>query len=195
MEGGLWVGGQNGSGGMLNEILNSDGQWITLPVYSPYDNYYYLSPCSVPLNKTHIFFSEEYFNGDFLIDTWILNLDSLEWTSSTPMLTPRRDHGCVLTEDGEVLIAGGGGSGSSVHIFNPVTLEWRESGDLPSETLYPGLLLWKDKVILMEHGTTRIWEMEEDQGWRLMDVTMGASFNGYSDNAVLVPDSWRAGCA
>ena len=47
----------------------------------------------------------------------------------------------------------------------------------------------------MEHGTTRIWEMEVDQGWRLMDVTMGASFNGYSDNAVLVSDSWRAGCA
>ena len=37
--------------------------------------------------------------------------------------------------------------------------------------------------------------MEEEQGWRLMDVSMGAMFDGLYDNAVLVPDSWREGCA
>ena len=43
------------------------------------------------------------------------------WTSSTPMFYPRDYHSCVLTEGGEVLIAGGG---DGVYIFNPVTLEW-----------------------------------------------------------------------
>ena len=62
----------------------------------------------------------------------ILDLESLEWTSSTQMLTTRYRHGCVMTDAGEVLVAGGIGE-PSVHIFNPVSLEWRESGNLPSE--------------------------------------------------------------
>ena len=52
------------------------------------------------------------------------------------MLTPRFAHGCVTTDDGEVLIAGWyDGDLSSVHIFNPVTLEWCESESQETNTI------------------------------------------------------------
>ena len=41
----------------------------------------------------------------------------------------------------------------------------------------------------MERYSYHIWVMEEDQGWRLMDISMGAAFDGYSNNTVLVPDT------
>ena len=106
LDGSLWVGGDDGSQGMVNEMLNSDGQWITLPVVLPYENYYF-TPCVVPLNSSHIFFSGGSYNDNYLADTRILDVENLLWTSSTQMLTPRIYHGCVLTNDGEVLIAGG----------------------------------------------------------------------------------------
>ena len=219
---GLWVGSANpylnfNNGNfslpMVNELFGSEGQWKTLPVDFP-SEYGYYNPCIVPLNSTHLFFS----GGGFAIsiitwvatnDTWILDLENLEWTSSTPMLSPRGFHGCLMTPDGEVIVAGGGGGDgyvilSSVHTFNPVSLEWRESGDLPSEVetpLYPSLLTINDKVILMDYGAEfvdgpgHVWEREEDQGWRLLDVSMGASFQDDFDNAVAVPGSWRKGCA
>ena len=52
-ETGLWVGGGDVSGGMVNELLN-EGQWNTLPVNLPYENIDYPNACSVPLNSTHI---------------------------------------------------------------------------------------------------------------------------------------------
>ena len=206
MEGiGLWVGGGDGdgSGEMKNEVLNSEGQWITLPVDSPYErpneNITFPDPCFVPLNSTHLFFSGGWINGEYLVETWILDLVTLVWTSSLPMLTPRDGHACVMTDEGEVLIAGGWNENnlSTVHIFNLVTQEWRESVNLPSEldAGASGLLLWNEKIILVEYETDKIWEREENLEWRLMNSSMGASFNGIRDNAVMVPDSWREGCS
>ena len=60
----------------------------------------------MPLNSTHILLS-----GGFEID--VLDLVNLVWTPSTPMSAPRNGHGCVLTEDGEVLVAGGFGGEST----------------------------------------------------------------------------------
>ena len=114
------------------------------------------------------------------------------------MLKPRNEHGCVLTNEGEVLIAGGSDGNVDVNIFNPVSLEWRESGNLPSEiatSLPPGLWLWNGTVLLFEGETDRIWKREEDQGWQLMDVTMGGNFYAVWGNAVLVPDTWRNNCS
>ena len=195
---GLWVGGDDGSFKMVNELFNSEGQWITLPVDSPFASKYYPNQCAVPLNSTHIFFSGGYYN-EFLVDTWVLDLENLTWTSSTPMSTPRDGHACVLTADGELLIAGGSGDNGfvpSVQIFNPVSLEWRESGNIPAEmsAYYQKLLLWNDRMILIERYTDRIWEMEENQEWRLLDVAMGSTFDGVYDQAFIVPDSWRNGC-
>ena len=202
MEGGLWVGGSSNSGEMVHELLNSEGQWITLPTGLLYEDSLYQAPCVVPLNSTHIFFSGGYFefNNVHLVDTWILDLVNLEWTSSTPMLTPRRLHGCVLTDDGEVLIAGGYADlhdVHSVHIYNPTSEEWREAGHLPEvypeiDTRHLRLLLWNDKVVLIEWNwedviNPFVWEREDDLGWRLVDLSMGASFDGRLDNAVLVP--------
>ena len=202
MEGGLWVGGDDASDvsdrkGMVNELFTAEGQWITLPIGSPYENIDWPDPCYVPINNTHVFFSGGYSNG-FQVDTWILDLVNFVWTPSTPMLIPRGGHSCMVV-DGEVLVVGGGGSGPlefSLHTFNPVSLEWRVSGSLPSEmnTNAPGLFLRNGKLILVEMLTDNIWEMEEDEGWRLMDAKMGASFNGRYANAALVPEIWREGC-
>jgi len=186
---------------MVNELLNSEGVWITLPVDSPYSQY--PRPCTVPLNSTHLLLSGGNTGGnDYLADTWILDLENLACTPSTPMLLPRSDHGCVLTTEGEVLIAGGLGDQTnyeySAHIFNPVTLEWRENGDIPTEATHgegPRLLLWNSKVLMVKKYSDLIWEMTADGGWQVMDVTLGpATFTGGWENGIIVPDSWRNGC-
>ena len=194
METGLWLGGNDGSDRMVQELFTPEGAWTTLPIDSPYGNNYYPLPCIIKMNDTHLFFSGGYHSGD-LKETWVLDIRSMAWTPSAPMLTPRSGHGCTLTADGEVLVAGGyDGGGSSVEVFNP-SLGWRPGVSLPSEidTFAPVLLRWKDTVLLLEYPTDLVWELE-DQGWRRMDVTMGAHFYGGSDNAVLVPDTWRAKC-
>ena len=93
MKVGLCVGGSDGSSGMVNELFNTEGQWTTLPVSSPYGNIDYPYPCSVPLCSTHIFFSGGYGNGNRIVNTWICYLEKLGWTPSTHMLTTRGDHG------------------------------------------------------------------------------------------------------
>lgn len=189
---GVWVGGEDSSGGMVNELFTPEGQWVTLPLDAPYIGRY-PHPCIVPLNNTHLFFSGGYDYED-IDDTWVLNLKNLKWTPLTPMQTPRYQHGCILTEAGEVLVAGGFGR-SSVEIFNPVSQEWRPGVNLPSEIRYlePRLLLWKKQILLIEDWSDLIWTLE-NQGWQLLDVTIGQWFFGNNDNAVLVPDSWRANC-
>ena len=202
MEGGLWLGGSDGFYGMANEIFNAKGhgEWNILTMYSPYQNIDYPYPCSVALNSTHIFLNGGSDNGDYRDDTWVFDLENMVWTPSTPMLTSRYRHGCALTDDGEVIVAGGytgsGSSSSSVHIFNPVSMEWRTHVNLPSEidTDAPGLLLWNANIILIEKYTDHIWLMGEDQEWQIMDAEMGTSFDGRYDNAVLVPKCWREGC-
>lgn len=101
LDSGVWVGGNSSSGEMVNELLlAAEGQWTSLPVGSPYEDNYYQEPCVSPQNKTHIFFSGGFLNGDdkdITTDTWILDTVNLVWTPSTPMMAPRWLHGCVLT--------------------------------------------------------------------------------------------------
>ena len=198
MKDGLWLGA---GGDFYQEVLTLLG-WFPVEANSPPN--YGDGPCAIPVNSTHIFFSGW---GTSTEETWLLELDmedllefDLTWTSLTPMLTPRGSHGCGLNADGEVVIAGGfygNNYVNSVHTFNPVSLEWRESGNVPAEMfvpVFPSLLLWKDTVILIESDTGRIWEKEGEQGWRLLEVMVDDNFNGYDHNAVIVPDSWRDMC-
>ena len=107
---------------MVTELLTPANEWVTLSTDSPFGDFYPAHLCSVPLNSTHLFFSGGDFYGGVLADTWTLDLENLEWTSSAPMLTGRSGHGCVLTADGEVLVAGGYPAEDAVHIYNPVSL-------------------------------------------------------------------------
>ena len=173
MKDGLWLGA---GGDLYHEVLTLIG-WI--PVEANFPNPEAKFSCAIPVNSTHIFFSG-YYDTDpfnFTKETWLLELDKeellefdLTWTSSTPMLTPRGMHGCCLNADGEVVIAGGYNiylPDNSVHTFNPVSLEWRESGRVPEgmawETEFPKLLQWKDSLILIETYYGRIWEREGEQ--------------------------------
>ena len=85
---------------------------------------------------------------------------------------------------------------SCIYIFNPVSMEWRESGNLPNIGLvsYPRLLLWANNVILVEEDSSRIWVRDEEhEEWLLSDVSIGF-FVSSSENLALVSDSWRKGC-
>ena len=61
------------------------------------------------------------------------------------------------------------------------------------ETNTPLLLLWNDRVILLEYAGN-IWLMLEDLGWLLMEVSMGSIFDGALDTAVVVPEIWKQDC-
>ena len=89
---GWWVGGPRNCSylRMSSELLTLDNEWLSLPVDSPYGQLFARRPCSVPLNSTHILFTGGFSDTEGLLDeTWVLNMESLEWTASTPMLTPR----------------------------------------------------------------------------------------------------------
>ena len=56
------------------------------------------------------------------MSTWMLDLTDMSWKSLANMPGPRYDHGCSLTLDGELMIAGGSDENNhhqaSVHIYN-----------------------------------------------------------------------------
>ena len=132
---------------------------------------------------------------DTLADSWILNLDTFTWTSVEPMAAQRAGHGCVLTNLGEVLVAGGqAGNGeiNSVEIYNPKTNVWRqESEGLPTVTasVDPVLFLWNSEIIMIEEFSEFLWKKTES-GWETMKTSMGQLFHGDSATAVLVPEDY-----
>merc|ERR1712179_776191 len=103
---------------------------------------------------------------------------------------PRDGHGCTTTAAGEVIIAGGydGSYISSVYIYNPINNTWRRAGDLPAgmESYYPVMLLWNKHPILLERSSSNIWILD-GTNWKMMEATMGATFDGDWDRATTVP--------
>ena len=198
---GWWVGAMSENcnlglyGNFSSELLTLDNDWIELPDGSPFGEYYPFGICTLPLNSTHIFFSGGYVfdtTDNYLNTTWALNLENLEWTAWPPMLSSRDGHGCLVTADNEVMIAGRwNGDDLDVQIFNPVSMEWRREGELPPGIgrYKPILLLWEQTPILLESFTQNIWQRDStDLSWHLLNRTMGADFEGAFMKAIIVSE-------
>ena len=170
-------------------LTNTDNKWTVSPVASPYPNGYPASSCSVLLNPTTVMVTGGYDNDMTTLDMcFLLDLNTMTWTKVAPMLKPRQDHTCVVTVDGEVLIAAG--QDGSVHVYNPATNSWREEQDLPDQvtTFYESaLLLLNGMPSFVEVDTDKIWQRQEDGSWEMMDVSLGAEFDGFFDHLVPVP--------
>ena len=153
--------------------------------------------CAAKLNDTHIMvvggLEGEHSFRKYLSSAWILNLADYTWQLVEPMNQERYLHSCILTAEGEVLVAGGRTDGSingeiyTAEIYNPINNSWRnDSFDLPAEltpTVYMDTLLYEKKVIMLPPGTTNPL-IRTESGWKYSNVSLGGTFYG---SAVIVP--------
>ena len=178
---------------IVTELLTPDNEWIQTDTENPYEGAGFpCCTCNLPINGTHLMVTGG-FNGETLAATWILDLTDNSWSPAAPMLTTRSSHGCMLTGDGEVLVAGGfDGSQDlgSVHVYNIEANAWRPEDDLPEEMYksYPVLFSWNNMPLLIESDSTRIWQRTGSE-WEAMEASVGeVSFYGYHDMTALVPE-------
>ena len=146
-------------------------------------------------SDTHIMVvggSEGNYDIKYLSSAWILNLADYTWQLVEPMNQERYLHSCILTAEGEVLVAGGSAGWYNpkiytAEIYNPINNSWRnDSFDLPAEltsTVYMDTLLYEKKVIMLPPGTTNPL-IRTESGWKYSNVSLGGTFYG---SAVIVP--------
>ena len=152
--------------------------------------------CAAKLNDTHIMvvggLEGEHSFRKYLSSAWILNLADYTWQLVEPMNQERYGHACILTAEGEVLVAGGvtdNGKSYNAEIYNPITNSWRnDSFDLPAKsTVFADTLLYEKKVIMLPQGTTNPW-IRTESGWKNSNVSLGGTFDGnWGSKAVMVP--------
>lgn len=89
----------------------------------------------------------------------IFDLATGNWKTTPPLSTPRTDHGAVTLDDGNVIVAGGGGippwsSGrlKSAEVYEPALDTWTEIGPMVSTHIYPTATLLKDRRVLISGG-------------------------------------------
>ena len=179
-----------------NEIYSLENEWVETPIsLSPYPGGFPYEVCSVLINSSLVMITGG-LGGDRISTAYFLNLDTFTWTEAAPLLEPRSGHGCVLTAEGEVLIAGGQGSKgnklASVHLYNPSTNSWREDDhslpDEMEELVYPTIVLWDQRPVLLESQSDRTWQRQADGNWAVMNASLGGRFGGNAyDTATLVP--------
>ena len=183
-------------------LWSSDGNsWFAAPtgglpnLTTTYQNYP-SGGCAVKLNDTHIMVVGGFEKGQryyekYLSSAWILNLADYTWQLVEPMNQERFRHSCILTAEGEVLVAGGVTPYNpkiyTAEIYNPINNSWRnDSFDLPAEltsTVYMDTLLYEKKVIMLPPGTTNPL-IRTESGWKYSNVSLGGTFYG---SAVIVP--------
>ena len=183
-------------------LWSSDGNsWFAAPtgglpnLTTTYQNYP-SGGCAVKLNDTHIMvvggLEGEHSFRKYLSSAWILNLADYTWQLVEPMNQERFRHSCILTAEGEVLVAGGvtdNGKSYNAEIYNPITNSWRnDSFDLPAKsTVFADTLLYEKKVIMLPQGTTNPW-IRTESGWKNSNVSLGGTFDGnWGSKAVMVP--------
>ena len=175
---------------LVSELLNNDQEWLLTTLSSPYPDGFPSELCSVLLNATTIMVTGGVAGYDGLSSTFLLDLDTLAWTEAAPMKSARFGHGCTVTREGNVLVAGGT-DGPSVHIYHPDTDSWTvEQQNLPNQiySYNSYILLWNHKPILLSPYSQEIWERTEENSWELMTATLGANFDGsFYNTAVMVP--------
>ena len=131
--------------------------------------------------------------GKYFSSAWILNLADYTWRMVEPMNQARFMHACILTAEGEVLVAGGVTPYNpkiyTGEIYNPINNSWRnDSFDLPAKsTVFADTLLYEKKVIMLPQGTTNPW-IRTESGWKNSNVSLGGTFDGnWGSKAVMVP--------
>ena len=198
--GDLFVIGVTQSGSFISTALwSSDGNsWSATPtggLLNMTTRQNYPGGCAVKLNDTHIMVvggSEGNYDIKYLSSAWILNLADYTWQLVEPMNQERYGHACILTAEGEVLVAGGvtdNGKSYNAEIYNPITNSWRnDSFDLPAKsTVFADTLLYEKKVIMLPQGTTNPW-IRTESGWKNSNVSLGGTFDGnWGSKAVMVP--------
>ena len=195
---GWFVIGQDGSCSYSNadistDLFTLDQQWIPTSTVSPYKPGFPGGMCSVAINSTHIIFTGGY-NGNWLSSTLMLDLTDYSWTGRKEMPGPRYEHGCTLTENvGGILIAGGYVGHADINtafIYDILNDTWHKVADLPADmaTYNPTMFLFNNSPILLEFGSSRIWQLNSTDGsWQLLAATMGAEMDGRFDTFSLVP--------
>ena len=105
----------------------------------------------------------------------------------------RIHHACILTAEGEVLVAGGSTDTNiyTAEIYNPINNSWRnDSFDLPADlksTFFAPTLLYEKKVLMLPEETTNPL-IRTKSGWKYSNVSLGDTFDGFTGSiAVLVP--------
>ena len=174
-------------------INDDEDGWKENVIDNPTILGYPKSTCTVQLDDSRVMVIGGYDGVQVLTNAWILNLKDMSWSQTSPMPTPKGYQGCVLTPNGDVLSAGGWDGeeyNPSAFLYSPNMDSWRQVDNLPSnikDYMYPRLMQWKDKLILLEYKSQRIW-VKENLSWELMETGLGAEFRGGYDTAVLVPE-------
>ena len=190
------------------ELFDHSQFWIPANISSPFtyncsSNYHSheesfstipANACTVKINNSHIMVT----GGDFGLHTnksYILNMADFTWTETAEMPVDRAFHGCALTGNGEVLVAGGeDGQGIEllqVQIYNFDNNSWRHEGSLPASidkygNYYLTILLWEGENILPYED--QLWiRNATDFTWKLMNATLGEKFYGRDDPVIIVP--------
>ena len=171
--------------------------WRNESIVSPYPtgNYPSLS-CSVALNTSHVMVIGGYVDGASQQSCFILNLDDNTWSPTAPMpdaLYLLQLMSCGLSQDGEVVVAGGyqkDSKSDSVYKYNPASNNWTQSVPLPVPVGRGVMLSWNNTLILLPTGNDTIYEMKDDGSWELMKAKLGARFDSQTDLAVIVPEQF-----
>ena len=201
MDGGVWVGGQEGvscsTNRMISEILDVESmEWKVLPVQNPFDDFYPNQACIVPLDESTLFISGGEYKFEYYADNWLFDIHTSEWTPLTPLPAARYDHGCAMTQDGNVIVIGGYPE-TSVLIFDPSTMTWTKGEEIPEQIqagAFPTVLAWKDSHLFLERNSENIWLREPTGEWQLLDVNMGSRYLADGDPALIVSDDFWQLC-
>ena len=93
---------------------------------------------------------------DVLDTVEILDIATMEWSTTPPMNNPRSEHIAILLDDGSVLVAGGIGEGyttlASSELFDPNTAEWSNTTSMASYRGGHAAVRLADGVVLVTGG-------------------------------------------
>ena len=138
-----------------SELFKGD-EWVPGPQHPDGSSTHYT--CIVQLNKTHSLYA----GGESTFDqTWLYDWSSQKWTESGRLNQGRRDHGCVVLDEG-VLAVGGWNFEflHSIEVYDPVQGIWIPYTARLPENIDPSnpiLFMWEGVVIGLFDGEDKVY--------------------------------------